>query len=61
MARKSFVLIFTLCAMSWTLCADVKLPKIFGDNMVLQREMPVPVWGWAEKGEKVVGDRNIGN
>ncbi|MYF56949.1 hypothetical protein F4083_10490 [Candidatus Poribacteria bacterium] len=28
--------------------AEVKLPRIFGDNMVLQREMPVPIWGWAE-------------
>lgn len=28
--------------------AEVKLPRIFGDNMVLQREMPVPIWGWAD-------------
>ncbi|SFJ38235.1 sialate O-acetylesterase [Planctomicrobium piriforme] len=33
--------------------ADVKLPSIFGSGMVLQREMPVPVWGWAEPGEQV--------
>ena len=33
--------------------AAVKLPNIFGDFMVLQRNKPVPVWGWAEKGEKV--------
>ncbi len=33
--------------------AAVKMPKIFGDNMVLQREIPAPVWGWADKGEKV--------
>jgi sialate O-acetylesterase len=36
-----------------SLRADVTLPKVFGDDMVLQRDMPVPVWGWAEKGEKV--------
>ena len=24
---------------------------IFGDNMVLQREMPVPIWGTASPGE----------
>jgi sialate O-acetylesterase len=34
--------------------ADVTLPKIFGDHMVLQQETEVPVWGKAEKGEKVV-------
>ena len=33
--------------------ADVRLPSIFGDNMVLQREMKVPVWGWAKPGETV--------
>lgn len=33
--------------------ADVKLPGIFGDHMVLQRDMKLPVWGWAAGGEKV--------
>jgi len=33
--------------------AEVRLPNIFGDHMVLQREKPVGVWGWAEPGEKV--------
>ena len=33
--------------------ADARLPLIFGDDMVLQRQMPVPVWGWANAGEAV--------
>ena len=33
--------------------AAVKLPAIIGDNMVLQRGMVVPIWGWADKGETV--------
>ncbi|WP_207532747.1 sialate O-acetylesterase [Desertivirga arenae] len=33
--------------------ANVRLPKIFGDGMVLQRNQKIPVWGWADKGEKV--------
>lgn len=33
--------------------ADVRLPKVFSDHMVLQRDIPVPVWGWADPGEKV--------
>ncbi len=34
--------------------AEVKLPAIFGDHMVLQQEAKLPVWGWADPGEKVV-------
>ncbi len=33
--------------------ADVSLPHIFGDHMVLQRQKPVVVWGRADAGEKV--------
>ncbi len=33
--------------------AEVKLAAVFSDHMVLQREKPVPVWGWANAGEKV--------
>ncbi|HEU5070799.1 MAG TPA: sialate O-acetylesterase [Verrucomicrobiae bacterium] len=33
--------------------ADVRLPHIFGDHMVLQRNVKVPVWGWADPGERV--------
>ena len=33
--------------------ADVKMPALFGDNMVLQRGAAVPIWGEAAPGEKV--------
>ena len=33
--------------------AELKLAGVFGDHMVLQRDKPVPVWGWAEPGEQV--------
>ena len=33
--------------------AAVKLPSILGNHMVLQQGEPVPVWGWADAGEKV--------
>ena len=33
--------------------ADVRLPKVFGSHMVVQRRKPVPVWGWADAAEKV--------
>lgn len=35
------------------LMAEVTLPKIFSDNMVLQQNMNIKIWGWANKGEKV--------
>ena len=46
-----FVLSFIVAPL--TLSAKVRLPKIFTDNMVLQRDKPVKVWGWADKGEAV--------
>jgi sialate O-acetylesterase len=33
--------------------AAVKMPHMFRDNMVLQRDRPVPVWGWAKSGQTV--------
>jgi sialate O-acetylesterase len=33
--------------------ANVKLPALFTDGLVLQQGKPVPVWGWADDGEKV--------
>ena len=34
--------------------ADVRLPGFYTDHMVLQREMPVRLRGWAEAGERVI-------
>jgi sialate O-acetylesterase len=33
--------------------ADVRLPKILSDHMVLQAGKPSKIWGWADAGEKV--------
>ena len=33
--------------------AAVTLPHIIGSHMVLQREMPLRIWGWAEPGEQL--------
>ena len=42
--------LFCGCA---TALADVTLPPIVSDHMVLQRDMPVPIWGTADPNEKV--------
>ncbi len=33
--------------------ADVRLPALFSDNMVLQRNKPITIWGWADEGEGI--------
>jgi len=33
--------------------ADVSLPAIFGDHMVLQEQQTLPIWGTADPGEKI--------
>ncbi len=42
-----------LWAAAPALHADVKLPAVLGDHMVLQQDMPVPIWGWSGAGEDV--------
>ena len=38
---------------SATVFCDVKLPRLVSDGMILQRDVPVNIWGWASPGEKV--------
>lgn len=33
--------------------ADVRLPSLISDHMVLQRSQAAPIWGWADAGETV--------
>ncbi|MEI7955126.1 MAG: sialate O-acetylesterase [Verrucomicrobiota bacterium] len=33
--------------------AEVRLPRLLSDNMVLQRDLPIPIWGWAGPNENV--------
>lgn len=40
-----------LCASA--LHADVKLPPVFSDHMVLQRDLPAPIWGTAAPEEEI--------
>jgi len=42
-----------LAASALSTHAEVKMPAIFGDHMVLQHNAPAPVWGWADPGEEI--------
>ena len=50
---KRIAIIAFICS-AITAHASIKVAPVFGDHMVLQRDMDVPIWGTADKGEKVV-------
>jgi sialate O-acetylesterase len=59
-AYLQILLLALACAMP--LRADVKVSSIFGDHMVLQREVAIPVWGTASPGEQITvsfGGENV--
>ena len=52
-AMKPIVSALLYAALATGLWAEVRLPALFGDHMVIQRDLPVHVWGWADPGEAV--------
>jgi len=46
-------IVFLSALLATQLHAEVKLPSIFSDHMVIQRDVEAPVWGWADAGEKI--------
>ena len=51
-SKSSFLLVLLLIQTTVAF-GDVKLNNLFTDNMVLQQQSDVPVWGWAEPGGKI--------
>ncbi|HEV2695530.1 MAG TPA: sialate O-acetylesterase [Verrucomicrobiae bacterium] len=53
--RRLFIILTVLlyAANPATSRAEIRLPHIFGSHMVLQREKPVTIWGWAASGENI--------
>jgi sialate O-acetylesterase len=49
-AASTILLIFLLATPAM---ARVTVPALINDNMVLQQQTAVPLWGWAEPGEKI--------
>lgn len=52
-------LIVVLSMIASSASAEVKLPALFTDHMVVQRDQPLKIWGWADPSESVVV--SIGN
>ncbi len=55
-----FVVSTVLLILATPLRADVRLPAVFGDHMVVQQGVPIPVWGWADTEKEItvtLGDR----
>ena len=50
MRRLPFLLLFLI---PLSAISQLRLAGVFGDSMVLQRDRPIPIWGWAGKNEKV--------
>ena len=48
-------LLYFIAAVAWSypLTAEIKLPEIFSDGMVFQRNMPVKIWGTADANSQV--------
>lgn len=53
MTRPRFIALVAAVVLALPAAADVKPHALFGDHMVLQRDMPLPIWGTAEPGEEV--------
>ena len=57
MKSRTFAAVLAILLLTTQLAqADVKLPSLFGDHMVLQQEQPIRIWGWAEPGEAVTAE-----
>jgi sialate O-acetylesterase len=51
--KSIFLALPLLCLAVSAAQAKVSLPHVFGNDMVLQRDVPIAVWGWAEPGEQI--------
>ncbi|SFS42057.1 sialate O-acetylesterase [Lutibacter maritimus] len=48
-----YLLTLLVLFFSCTINSQTSLASIFGDNMVLQRNAGIPIWGWAKANEKI--------
>ncbi|MCJ7730654.1 MAG: hypothetical protein MUO27_12395, partial [Sedimentisphaerales bacterium] len=51
--RSAVLSLAIVLVLSGIVPADVRLPSVIGDNMVLQQGGQVPIWGWADPRNKI--------
>src|SRR5213595_607813 len=49
----NFLFVLFLLLTLGSIHAQIKLPRLVRDSMVLQRDTKIKIWGWAAKDEKV--------
>jgi sialate O-acetylesterase len=53
MRAVKFVYTFIFSWLFFSLFPEIKLPQPVSSNMMLQRDVPAKIWGWASPGEKI--------
>jgi sialate O-acetylesterase len=51
----------TLLLITLTASAELRLPKVWSDHAVVQRDRPIHVWGWADVGDRVTATLRNGS
>jgi len=50
---KKQLLSFLFCSLLLSAAAQIRLPRLISNGMILQREAKVKIWGWANPGDSV--------
>ena len=51
--KRSLIIFLVLSFFSINMYGKINLPSVFADNMVLQQNSNVAIWGWSEPGETI--------
>ena len=50
---KRFLMLVLLSSAVAAVSGEIRLPRLVGDNMVLQQQSEVQIWGWSEPSERI--------
>ncbi|WP_116106902.1 sialate O-acetylesterase [Lewinella sp. IMCC34191] len=50
---RHLLLLLGFLVITLDIAAEIRLPRLIGDNVVLQRDQELNVWGWASPGERI--------
>ena len=53
MKKQLFISLFSVFFFHNLSSSQIRLPKLISNNMVLQRDQPIKIWGWASPKEKI--------